>query len=72
MISLVTRPGSAPTLAIALRNHIFRVSPLHVDIVIDLNVKATSSNVLTVVRFAPLNYTTDAREVIDWLLFSIG
>ena len=43
----------------------FRVSPLHVDIVIDLNVKAASSNVLTVVRFTPLNYTTDAREVID-------
>ena len=50
----------------------FRVSPLHVDIVIDLNVKAASSNVLTVVRFAPLNYTTDAREVIDWLLFCIS
>ena len=50
----------------------FRVSPLHVDIVIDLNVKAASSNVLTVVRFTPLNYTTDAREVIDWLLFCIS
>ena len=51
---------------------VFRVSPLHVDIVIDLNVKAASSNVLTVVRFTLLIYTTDAREVIDWLLFCIS
>ena len=48
------------------------MSPLHVDIVIDLNVKAASSNVLTVVRFTLLIYTTDAREVIDWLLFCIS
>ena len=50
----------------------FRVSSLRVDIVTDLNVKAASSNVLTVVRFTPLNYTTDVREVIDWLLFCIS
>ena len=47
-------------------------SGCHLCIVIDLNVKAASSNVLTVVRFTPLNYTTDAREVIDWLLFCIS
>ena len=45
---------------------------MHVDIVIDLNVKAASSNVLTVLRFTPRNHTTDAREVIDWPLFCIG
>ena len=45
------------------------MSPLHVDIVIDLNVKAASSNVLTVVRFTLLIYTTNARGVIDWLYF---
>ena len=35
----------------------FRVSPLHVDIVIDLNAKATSSNV-SHERFTLLKYTT--------------
>ena len=61
----MTRPGSALTRPSLFGIMFFRVSPLHVDIVFDLNVKAASSNVLTVVRFTPLNYTTDAREVID-------
>ena len=57
--SLVTRPGSAPTLAIielftdsflvlsGLFRCLLRVSSLHFDIVIDLKVKDMSSNVLT-------------------------
>ena len=43
---------------------------MHVDIVIDLNVKDTSSNVLT--RAFYLTIQQLAREVIDWLLFCVN
>ena len=72
MISLVTRPGSAPTLAIALRNHVFQGLTSACSHCYRFECE---SYLIKRSRMCVLLYLTIqqlAREVIDYLLFSVG